>query len=330
MYYLRNWLFFLCILCVTSLSHAKLTLNGVCYYSLKEVASKLKLHLDWNPQKEEALLTGPNTRISFLNKKRYVTINNIQVWLGLPMLLNKKELYISEDDFTKTIGPILVPYNYSMPPKLFHIVIDAGHGGNDEGTRNNEYNVKEKDLALDVSLRLMRQLQEAGYKVTLTRTKDQYIALKDRPDFANSVSADLFISVHFNSVVSSKNSVQGVETYLLSLENHPSTSSHLVNALDKVSLPGNKNDPWNALLGYSIQDSLTHNLNAVDRGVRRSRFAVLKTLDCPGILVEAGFLSHPEECQKITSPIYRQKIAESIASGVFAYQKTLNRIRDRT
>lgn len=326
---IRSSFFVFCFFCLGSFSYGKLSVNGVCYYSLKEVASRLKFHLEWNVEKEEAILTGSNVRMSFLNKKRYVVINDIQVWLGMPIFLNKKELYVSENDFLKAIAPIVVPHNYSMPPRFLHIVIDAGHGGSDEGTNNSEYNVKEKDLVLDVSFRLMRELEQGGCKVTLTRNKDQYIAPRDRPDFANGVNADMFISVHFNSVENGKSGVQGIETYVLSLENHPSTSSHVVTALDKIGLPGNKNDPWNALLGYSVQRSMINNLRAVDRGVRRSRFAVLKTLNCPGILVEGGFLSHSEECQKINTPAYRQKIAESIASGVFVYQRMLNRIRER-
>lgn len=330
MRYLKNGFFFLFLSCFVSLSHAKLTVNGVSYYSLKELASKLKLNLSWNPQREEGLLTGPNTQLSFLNKKRYVFINDVQVWLGLPLLMNGNELYVSEDDFSKAIAPIIVPYNYSMPPKLFHIVIDPGHGGNDQGTSSKQFNIHEKDLVLDVSHRLMKELQQNGYKVTLTRTKDQYVALKDRPDFANNVKADLFVSIHFNSVENGKNTVQGIETYILTLENHPSTSSHLSSSLDNVNWPGNKNDPWNALLGYCIQSNLTNNLQTVDRGLRRSRFAVLKTLNCPGVLVESGFLSHPEESQKINSPTYRQKIAQSIAAGIFAYQNTLNHISEKS
>ncbi len=98
-------------------------------------------------------------------------------------------------------------------------------------------------------------------------------------------------------------------------------------APDKIAWTGNKNDHWNALLGYNIQKSLITDLRVIDRGLKRARFAILKTLNCPGILVEAGFLSHPEECQKINSSAYRQKIAQSIAAGVLSYQKTLDQVR---
>ncbi|OAI50180.1 hypothetical protein AYO37_00355 [Opitutia bacterium SCGC AG-212-L18] len=303
---------------------AKTNLNGESYYSLREVASKLRLKLHWNAQRTEVTLIGQNIRMSFLDKKRYVIIDGIQIWLGRPMFLKKNELYISENDFLKAIVPIVLPCNDLMPSKLFNIVIDAGHGGHDEGTSNSEYEVKEKDLTLDLSMRLMEELEKLGYKVMLTRKEDQYITLKDRCDFANRVNADLLISIHFNSVENGKKEVCGIETYILSLEDHPSTSSHSISESDKVALAGNKNDYWNALVAYNIQKNLINDLKAVDRGVKRARFAVLKTLNCPGVLVEAGFLSHPEECQKISSSTYRQKIAQSIAAGVLSYQRKLN------
>lgn len=310
-----------------TLAHARFSENGVSYYSLPEIASKLKLKLVLNSS-EEGVLSTPGTQLYFLKGKRYATLNNTQIWLGHPILFHKNNLYIAETDFSKAIGPVLAPNNYSIPPKLFHIVIDAGHGGSDEGASNIEYGLKEKDLTLDLSFRLMHELEQMGYKVTLTRNNDSYLPLKDRPNLANNKKADLFLSIHFNSVENGKPSVRGIETYVLTLQNHPSTSSHKPTNEDKVSLIGNENDVWNALLGYHIQSSLTGNLNNIDRGVRRARFAVLKTLNCPGALIEAGFLSHNDECQNIASPAYRQKIAQAIASGVLAYQKILNRINN--
>lgn len=316
------------LLLSTLIAYAKITQNNITYYSHNEIASKLKLKSHWNHQSEEVILTGPNTRISFLNKKRYAIINDIQIWLGHPTLLNKNELYIAESDFAKTIGPIITPQNYSMPPKLAHIVIDPGHGGNDEGARNATYKVKEKNLALDLSHQLQTALKNAGYKVTLTRNGDKYLPLKSRPEIANNQHADLFVSIHFNSVENAKESVQGIETYALSLENHPSTAEPThSSAADKESLPGNKNDTWNSLLGYKIQSHLINTLNAKDRGLRRSRFAVLKALNCPGILIEAGFLSNSEECQKLKSLAYRQKIIEAIVDGIKDYHQTIRLLK---
>lgn len=313
----------LTLLFISAACQANLVVRGTNYYSLQEIASKLRLKLSSPRSTEERALVGPNGPLTFINKKRYVTINNTPIWLGSPILLHKNNLYITESDFSKAIAPVIIPYNYLMPSNLHHIVIDPGHGGNDEGASNTEYHLKEKDLTLDVSIRLMRELEQMGYKVTLTRQNDRYLAVKDRPDCATRNQADLFISIHFNSVEGGKSAATGVETFILTLQNDPSTAGHSVSIDDQISLPGNKYDPYNALLGYKIQNHLANDLQSRNRGLRRGRLAVLKTLDCPGILVEAGFLSNNEECEKIRSPAYRQKIAQSIAAGVLAYHKAI-------
>lgn len=311
------------LLIVSAFPGYGIEIQGINYLNLKEMAPKLNLKLSSHRSRDEGVLVGPDIAVSFIKGKRYVAINHTPIWLGRPILLHKNDLYLAESDFFKAIAPILVPYNYSMPPKLRHIVIDPGHGGKDEGARNSECGLREKDLTLDLSIRLMRELQRMGYKVTLTRQNDHFLSLKDRPECANRKKADLFISIHFNSVETGKNSVSGVETFILTLQNDPSTAGKTVSAEDKISYPGNQYDPWNALLGYNIQSHLVHELQSNDRGLRRGRLAVLKTLECPGVLVEAEFMSNNEECQKIRSPAYRQKMAQSIASGVLAYHKII-------
>lgn len=310
--------------CTTSI-YSKMEVRGINYYNLKEIASKLNLKLHYKNSHEEGILKGPNVEIHALKGKRYIKINNISVWLGYPIFLHKNDLYITERDFLQAIAPIVIPNNCSMiGGNLYHIVIDPGHGGKDEGTRNAEYHLKEKDLTLDVSIRLIRELEQRGYKVTLTRRNDHFLGLKERPEFANQQKADLFISIHFNAVEAGKNSVKGVETFILPLHNDPSTAENNVTHNDENALPGNKYDTLNTLLGYNIQRQLVHDLQTTDRGLRRGRLAVLKTLNCPGVLVEVGFLSNNEECEKFRLPGFRQKIAQSIAEGVVYYHSTVN------
>lgn len=320
----RKLAFAILLLLINTLAHGNLVVRGINYYSVPEIASKLRLKLGPFRSPEKRVLVGPNVEIVFIDQKRYVSINDTPIWLGSPTLFHKNNLYITESDFSKSIAPIILPQRYCTPSNLYHIIIDPGHGGNDEGTSNMEYRLKEKDLTLDVSIRLMRELEQMGYKVTLTRKSDCYLALKDRPDFANRSHADLFISIHFNSVEGGKSTVTGVETFILTLQNDPSTADHSVNTNDQIDLPGNKYDGCNALLGYAIQKHLANDLQSTNRGLRRGRLAVLKTLDCPGALVEAGFLSNNEECEKIRSPEYRQKLAQSIAAGVLAYHKIIS------
>lgn len=319
-----------CLVLFTHSSYAGVTLNGTKYHSLQEVASKLNLKFKWESPNQEAVLSNSQVQLVFNKGKRYVLINNVQTWLGHAPRVHKNKFYITDLDISNLIAPILLPHKYPSPPKLYHIVIDPGHGGKDHGTSNADFNLKEKDLTLDLSLRLKKELERAGYKVSLTRKDDRFVSLKERPSFANRKKADLFVSIHFNAVASGKNSVKGIETYAFTLKNHPSTSGSAVTAADRQSFPANQFDSWNALLGYSIHRSTFQNTNSVDRGLKRARFAVLKSLNCPGVLVEAGFLSHPQECQQIKSPAHRQKLAKSIAQGIFNYQKTLNYIRKKS
>lgn len=297
--------------------------RGITYLNLKEIASKLNLKLHYKNCHDEGLLKGPIHEIIVLKSKRYVKINNISTWLGYPCFLHNNDLYIAEKDFLQAIAPIITPQNYPLQANLYHIIIDPGHGGKDEGAKNPQYHLKEKDLTLDVSIRLIRELEQLGYKVTLTRRNDHFLGLKERPEFSNQQKADLFISIHFNAVETHQNSVKGIETFILPLHNDPSTAENNVKHNDETLLPGNKFDTFNTLLGYNIQKYLVNELQSTDRGVKRGRLAVLKTLNCPGALVEIGFLSNNEECEKFRLPGYRQKIAQTIAEAVVAYHKTL-------
>lgn len=315
-----------CLFILTLLSsEAKVTLLGVTYYNLEEIACILKLKFHEMNDCEQALLYNRNVKLRFQKGKRYLTINNIQIWLGYPTLLYDNRLHITDIDLLKAITPILCPLESSCPPNLHCIVIDPGHGGRDLGTSNKLLNINEKDLTLDLSLRLKKELEKFGYKVILTRTNDHFIPLKERAAFANRNQADLFVSIHFNAVETGADIVEGIETYTLTLKDHPSTAARSIPDSDQGTFCGNNFDSWNAILGYSIQSNLLRDTGSVDRGLKRARFAVLKFIDCPGVLVEAGFLSNYKEAQKIKSSEYREQIARSIAKGILNYQKILNR-----
>lgn len=311
------------------LSNASSTFNGETYYALKEIAQKLGMKFRWIRRHEEASLKSKWTTLSFKREKRQFSINGNSIWLGHPVRLQKKQLFISKRDYDGTLAPILTPHKFRSPPKLYKIVVDAGHGGKDNGTINAALNLNEKAVALDVAQRLAKLLRGYGYDVHLTRNNDQFIPLEKRTQIANNLDADLFVSIHFNAVEKGQSQVNGIETYALSLANHPSSSGSKLTASDCAGYQGNKNDPWNALLAYHVHTSLNQKLDTSDRGLKRARFKVLKNLKCPGILVEAGFMTHPHEAKQIKAPVHRQKIAQSIATGIFEYQKKLNRIRQK-
>ena len=96
--------------------------------------------------------------------------------------------------------------------------------------------------------------------------------------------------------------------------------------MDKQTYPGNKDDGWNSLVGFYVHKTLVERLAVVDRGLKRSRFKVLKNLGCPGMLVELGFISHKNTAQLLRQSQYREKLAISLAKGIQLYRATQKRL----
>jgi len=156
----------------------------------------------------------------------------------------------------------------------------------------------------------------------LTREKDKFVDLPDRCDYANKVKADLFISLHFNGGAPNDSTTSGFETYCLTVAGESSTN-HSKTTASSIMLPGNRLDSLNLLLAWSVQLRAVKMLGTEDRAVKRARFAVLKSLNCPGILIEGGFVSSKTEGAQIADPNYRQKLAESVAAGIIDYSNRL-------
>ncbi|MDI1248166.1 MAG: N-acetylmuramoyl-L-alanine amidase [Lacunisphaera sp.] len=259
------------------------------------------------------------TTLSFEAGSREAAWNGIRLFLGEPVLASGNALYLSPTDHTAVIRPLLDPLAVPAPGALEFIVIDPGHGGSDPGTGSRQ--LQEKTFTLDVARRLQQDLVQRGYRVMLTRTSDVRLArtqvtdLRRRIELANRADADLFISIHFNSLPGNP-TVSGIETYALTPAGQSSTA---MSPRDRTVYPGNRQDHWNAVLSAAIHRKLLAELGAVDRGLKRARFAVLRPSECPAVLIEAGFLSNPAEARKISTPSYRQVIAEAIGEGIDDY-----------
>ncbi len=264
-------------------------------------------------------------RVRFEVNSRVANVDGYSVNLGHPVAVYKGMLFVSRRDALKTLKPVLFPSSLSNPRVPFHIVIDAGHGGKDNGAQNKSLGIKEKNVNLDIALRVGAELRKMGYKVSYTRTKDAFVDLEYRPIIANKRGADLFISIHGNSTKSK--SVSGIETYALTPTWLPSSSSSKLTGSDSVSYPGNRVDGWSQYLSFCVQKSLLDTTSAEDRGARRARFAVLRTANMPACLVEVGFLSNPTECKKIASATYRQTLANAIARGIARYASVVRKNR---
>ncbi|WRF44519.1 N-acetylmuramoyl-L-alanine amidase [Helicobacter pylori] len=217
------------------------------------------------------------------------------------------------------------------------IVLDAGHGGKDCGAMSANL-VCEKDIVLEVVKFLHKELKKRGYSVLLTRDKDIYIDLVARTELANKKSADLFISVHANSIPKrSTSNAHGIETYFLSTarserarkvaEQENKDNVNLMDYFSKSLLLNSLNTQRlivsNKLaidVQYGMLQSIRKNYpDVVDGGVREGPFWVLGGALMPSILIEIGYNSHAIESKRIQSKPYQKILAKGIADGIDSF-----------
>lgn len=302
-----------------------LKVGGRDYVDIATAGARLGMNAFWLKGYERFRLRSQWTTVDFRKNDRMLYLNGLPIFLGFPSYESNGRLYFSEADHRHVLQPILTPQVFQNPPDLRRIVLDPGHGGEDSGAQNAAYGLNEKALTLDVSRRLARMLRAAGYEVVLTRDADRFIPLEQRARIANHVKADLFLSIHFNAATNAQAS--GYETFILTPQYQPSSSVSKPGKRDEERFRGNDQDPWNTLLGYHLQRALVTGAGGPDRGLKRARFLVLKHLECPGALLELGFVSHPQSAQQLRQASHREKLAQSMFDGVLAYHQRLRRIR---
>ena len=166
------------------------------------------------------------------------------------------------------------------------VVLDAGHGGGDQGTK--WYGVAEKTITLDVAKRVETILKRNGVTTVMTRRTDRAVSLESRAAVANRNRNSLFVSIHFNATRIT--AISGIETYYRS---------------DR----GRR-------VAYTIQQSLMQKVTAKNRGIKRGNYAVLKHTRGTAVLVECGFISNKAEASRCNTAAHRQKLAEAIARGI--------------
>jgi N-acetylmuramoyl-L-alanine amidase len=178
------------------------------------------------------------------------------------------------------------------------VVIDAGHGGNDEGTK--WYHVAEKDITLAVAKRLEKILREKGIHVVQTRSDDSYMSLIERAEVANAAKHSLLVSIHFNSSRINPAGASGFQTY------------HFLCS------------PSSRIVADSIQDAMAEKLIGRNRGVHKNDFAVLTRTNDLAVLVECGFISNKAEAMYFNSESGQQALAEALATGILRVKPVVN------
>jgi N-acetylmuramoyl-L-alanine amidase len=268
-----------------------------------------------------------------------------------PTAAAKQAAAKSKADATKSVA--LVPPTESKPTrdgqrsltralglKISRIVIDPGHGGHDTGTIG-PHGLMEKDLCLDVALRLGHEIEEKlpGAEVIYTRKDDTFVPLEERTAIANEAKADLFVSVHANS--SHDAAARGIETYYLNFATSEESMAVAAreNALAQSSLHDlqdiikkiarNEKVEESKELASDIQDSLTHRLQLVsqderNRGVKKAPFVVLIGANMPSVLSEISFISNPSDEKLLRKTDQRQRVADGLYRGIASYLDSLN------
>ena len=288
--------------------------------SAKKVASAEKTSEKTSENKAEKTAKTQNTK----NDKKIAK---------KPEPVNQKAMKITADTATAASNKLSKKQKAS---KI--IVLDPGHGGDDVGALSQNKKLREKDIALSVSKKTASLLKERGYKVLLTRSNDRFIKLRSRTSFANDKGAHLFISIHANAAPNKEKakSMNGIETFFLSpsrsersmnaanLENKADTDE--MNYFTKVSFLNFLNREKiiaSNKLAIDIQAGLLKSVRASykvsDGGVREAPFWVLVGALMPAVLIEIGYISHPDESQKIANSKYQDRLAKGIADGVDEY-----------
>jgi len=225
------------------------------------------------------------------------------------------------------------------------VVIDAGHGGEDEGAKGPR-GALEKEVVLDVAVRLAARLRERDLRVVLTRDSDHFVPLERRTAIANDARGDLFVSIHANAAPD--RGARGVETYFLSLDASDEEAAKLA-ARENASArgPGGAppiDDPLVAILGSLMEnehlsesstfarmaETALGNRDPRSRGVKQAPFVVLVGLQMPASLVELGFITNARDEARLRSREGREKMARELASAVFDYARRHDALRGVT
>ncbi len=320
------------------------SINNTVYYPLSTICEHLKISCDYDPiGREVTLRKADATEIKLLLDSSIVLVNGYPVDLQDDVLMHNGIVVVPEKFKERVLDkfycfiPAGAPSAYPGVFQVKRIVIDAGHGGKDPGAVARS-GLREKDVNLDIAMRLGRLLEAQGIEVVRTRSSDKFISLEERSKIANSSNADLFVSIHTNSARSSRlngfevfyvtenvddneRAVSAARNYSLKLDERYFSGESLNLKATLWDMIYTRNRADSVSLAQSICQSVNRSLGLKILGVKGAPFYVLKDTRIPAVLVEVGFISNSNEGKYLRNPFYRQQIAETIAEGILNYSK---------
>ncbi len=313
------------------------------YLPSAALARELRAQEHWDTDAQVLFLTAAGHELRAAAGMRVVLLDGSPYLLPAAPVMERGRLLLPQQLWTDRLARWSVPERIPSPPvfrPLRTIVLDAGHGGHDPGAVG-PTGLREKAVTLEVAKSLRDLLVRDGFRVIMTRYDDRFISLGGRSAVANREEADLFVSVHANA--SRRRSISGFEAYYLS--EATDDQARALEAAENAALPEEIGRPissdteaiiWDLLYTEHRAESLElasdicrgmsgAGIVSRNRGVKSARFAVLKGVRMPAVLVEIGFVSHRDEEVRLRRADHRRRLAEGIRQGILRFRDRLER-----
>ena len=297
------WIVGALLLCGFNASVRPQMVDGCRYVVLEDAARAHDYRVTYAPDGKSVTVSGSRFSICFFPNSAVARLEKVRFALAGKVLRRPDGVWlIRDDDWRDTLIPLLAAM--PLPPTpIRRVVIDAGHGGHDPGAVRD--GVEEKKVNLKLAERLVPLREERNFKVVLTRSGDTALPLDARADRVRLENGDIFLSIHQNAAVNPE--ATGIEIFYAPSNRYAAASMQLAQAVLFCILLRN--------------DGLG---TAMDRGVKRAGFRVLRKADCPAVLLECGFLSNVRDRGQLTQDAYLDQLAESVAVGLEAYRSLLH------
>ncbi len=311
------------------------SLGSASFLDLRAYSLAQNYRYSWDPVAKNAVLDGAAGRFQFhAGSEYFLKDGRLQKMEGKAVFWNDSVVAPSS---ASSFLPGLEPRVLAVSHRIRKVVVDAGHGGKDDGATS-PLGLREKRVTLEVARKVKEGLEAAGIQVIMTRSADVFIPLSERAQIANKNGADLFVSIHANA--SESRTLDGFEVYTLSeatddqalaverTENsvirfesgaHASLSNNLKTILWDLKETQNRKESLRAA-GH-ISERVTDSVFTAARRQKSANFYVLKWTECPAVLVELAYLSNRADERRLRDPAYKTRIADAIVRGVSDHKK---------
>lgn len=281
-------------------------MGNVPYQMVDELRSFYKLDNAAKVRRKGAYcICNADVSLEFGPASNDLIISGVRIYPLHPLVRDAQGRFmVSRDDWVQWIDPIMRPTYLIGREEVKTVIIDAGHGGHDQGAQGMEEN--ESRITLQVAEELQKKLEKIGMHTMLTRSGDYFLSEHQRVDAANMYPNAIFLTLHVNSGAAEK---RGPEVYILSPLPPPEGEARVAAI----------HAPRSAALAYAVQCALSSVAGVAGGGCGHVHFSLLSSLKMPAVWIELGYATNQQESALLVTPAYREKLADAIAQAVNVY-----------